>query len=119
MPHLRYVRKSIPPGGDADRFPFSVPIVRALEELSLDAPVTFFVGENGSGKSTILEGLAAAAALPTVGAIGVSDDQTLEAQRSLGRALKLVWRKRTRRGFFLRAEDFFGFTKSLAKMRAE
>jgi predicted ATPase len=119
MPHLRSIRKSIPPGADAELFPFNVPVVRALDELSFDTPVTFFVGENGSGKSTILEGLAAAAALPTVGALGVQDDQTLEAQRSLGRALKLVWRQRTRRGFFLRAEDFFGFTKSLAKMRAE
>jgi predicted ATPase len=81
--------------------------------------VTFFVGENGSGKSTILEGIAAAAALPTVGTIGVGDDDTLSAQRSLGRALRLIWRNRTRRGFFLRAEDFFGFTKSVAKMRAE
>jgi predicted ATPase len=119
MPHLRSIHKASPPGEDADRFPFSVPVVRALGELSLDAPVTFFVGENGSGKSTILEGLAAAAALPTIGTIGVSDDATLGAQRSLGRVLKLVWRRRTRRGFFLRAEDFFGFTKSLARMRSE
>jgi len=90
-----------------------------LEELSLDAPVTFFVGENGSGKSTILEGIAAAAGLPTVGAVGVGDDVTLQSQRTLGRALRLIWRQRTRRGFFLRAEDFFGFTKTLAKMRSE
>jgi predicted ATPase len=96
-----------------------VPVVRALEELSLDAPVTFFVGENGSGKSTILEGIAAAAGLPTVGAVGVGDDVTLQSQRTLGRALRLIWRQRTRRGFFLRAEDFFGFTKTLAKMRSE
>ena len=96
-----------------------MPVVRALEELSLDAPVTFFVGENGSGKSTILEGIAAAAGLPTVGAVGVGDDVTLQSQRTLGRALRLIWRQRTRRGFFLRAEDFFGFTKTLAKMRSE
>src|SRR5437868_1476649 len=97
MPHLRSIRKASPDNGDTERFPFTVPIVRALDELSLDAPVTFFVGENGSGKSTILEGLAAAAALPTVGTIGVADDETLNAQRSLGRVLKLVWRHRTRR----------------------
>src|SRR3954465_13545969 len=119
MPHLLRIRKPSPRGEEGERFPFTVPVVRALDELSLDAPVTFFVGENGSGKSTILEGLAAAAALPTVGTIGVSDDQTLDAQRALGRSLKLIWRQRTRRGFFLRAEDFFGFTKSLSKMRAE
>lgn len=119
MPHLREIAKSTPPGERAERFPFTVPVVRSLEKLSLDASVTFFVGENGSGKSTILEGIAAAAGLPAVGSAGLKDDETLTAQRALGRALKLVWRQRTGRGFFLRAEDFFGFTKTLAKMRAE
>jgi predicted ATPase len=119
LPHLRSIAKAKPSDETADRFPFSVPVVRALEKLSLDAPVTFFVGENGSGKSTILEGIAAAAGLPAVGSAGLKDDETLSAQRALGRSLKLVWRQRTRRGFFLRAEDFFGFTKSLSKMRAD
>lgn len=119
MPHLRSIAKSTPSDESAERFPFSVPIVRALGKLSLDAPVTFFVGENGSGKSTILEGIAAATGLPAIGTSGVKDDATLSAQRLLGRSLKLVWRQRTRRGFFLRAEDFFGFTKTLSKMRAD
>jgi predicted ATPase len=119
VPHLRSIAKRVTEPEHAERFPFSVPIVRALDELSLDAPVTFLVGENGSGKSTLLEGIAAAAGLPTVGSIGVTDDETLEPQRDFGQALRLVWRHRTRRGFFLRAEDFFGFTKSLAKMRAD
>jgi predicted ATPase len=119
VPHLRAIAKGATNPEHAERFPFNVPVVRALEELSLDAPVTFFVGENGSGKSTILEGIAAAAGLPTVGAVGVGDDVTLQSQRTLGRALRLIWRQRTRRGFFLRAEDFFGFTKTLAKMRSE
>jgi len=119
LPHLRSITKSGPSSESAERFPFSVPVVRALKKLSVDAPVTFFVGENGSGKSTILEGIAAAAGLPAVGSVVTGDDETLSAQRELGRALKLVWRQRSRRGFFLRAEDFFGFTKSLAKMRSE
>ena len=46
-------------------------------------------------------------------------DDTLEAQRLLGKALRLSWTKRATRGFFLRAEDFFGFTKRLARERAE
>jgi predicted ATPase len=119
VPHLRAIAKSETASEDAARFPFSVPVVRALGELLLDAPVSFLVGENGSGKSTILEGIAAAAGLPTVGSVGVSDDDTLDPQRLLGKALRLIWNRRTRRGFFLRAEDFFGFTKSLARMRAE
>src|SRR5213075_19358 len=100
-------------------FPFTVPAIRTLESLSLERPVTFFVGENGSGKSTLLEGIAAAARLPAIGSADVPRDETLAAQRSLGKALRLSWRKKATRGFFLRAEDFFGFTKRLSRERAE
>ena len=119
MPHLRSLALRT---GSADRnvrFPFSVPSIRSLSEITLDAPVTFFVGENGSGKSTLLEALALAARLPTAGSAEVGDDATLAPQRALASALKLVWNRRTTRGFFLRAEDFFGFTKRVAVLRSE
>ena len=116
MAHLRSVRLAKQGGG---AFPFTVPAIRSLGELSLDTAVTCFVGENGSGKSTLLEGIALAAALPTVGSGAATDDATLTAQRALAKALKLVWNTRTRRGFFLRAEDFFGFTKQLARLRQD
>ena len=117
MPHLR----SVAPHGDlsAERFPFNVPVIRNLHDLAISQTVTFLVGENGSGKSTLLEGIAAAAGLPTVGSVGLDDDPTLVAQRELGRALQLTWNHRVRRGFFLRAEDFFGFAKQLSKLRSE
>ena len=105
--------------GSDQRFPFSVPVILALETLACPTHVTFFVGENGSGKSTLLEGIAAAARLPAVGSADLAADATLSAQRELGKALKLVWNRRTHRGFFLRAEDFFGFAKRVSAMRAE
>ncbi len=120
MPHLLAVSlKQASPAGDEAAFPFSVPAIRTLPRLDLSARVTCFVGENGSGKSTLLEGIAAAASLPTVGATEVTRDGTLEAQRRLAAALRLTWSKRTHRGFFLRAEDFFGFQRRLASEREE
>ncbi|HSD33461.1 MAG TPA: AAA family ATPase [Gemmatimonadales bacterium] len=118
MPHLLRVALKRPPA-DATVFPFSVPAVRTLEPLDLSTRMTFFVGENGSGKSTLLEGIAAAARLPTVGASDLDRDAMLAAQRRLADALKLTWAKRTHRGFFLRAEDFFGFQRRLSTERAE
>jgi len=106
-------------GGADEAFPFTVPAIRTLEGLALASPVTFFVGENGSGKSTLLEGIAAAARLPAIGSVDVPRDETLTAQRRLGKALRLSWSKKVTRGFFLRAEDFFGFTKRVARERAE
>jgi len=116
-PFLREVRRK--EGGAGNEFPFTVPVIRSLDVLPLRGAVTFFVGENGSGKSTLLEAIAAAARLPTVGSADVDDDATLDAQRRLSDALRLVWSRRTKRGFFLRAEDFFGFAKRLARMRSE
>jgi len=119
MPHLTSVARKHGAAEPDAEFPFSVPAVRMLTELDVSAPVTFFVGENGSGKSTLLEGIAAAAGLPAVGSDDLPSDQTLAAQRRLAAALRLAWRRRTARGFFLRAEDFFGFTKRLSRERAE
>ena len=100
-------------------FPFTVPAIQSLKSLDTAHAVTFFVGENGSGKSTLLEGIAAAARLPAVGSADVPRDESLAAQRRLGKALRLSWTRRATRGFFLRAEDFFGFTKRLAQERAD
>jgi predicted ATPase len=119
MSHLRSVRlrDELPEGPQP--FPFSVPVIRHLEPIEISRTVTLLVGENGSGKSTLLEGIAAAANLPAVGSEAVDNDETLAAQRELGRSLSLTWNRRVKRGFFLRAEDFFGYTKTLSKMRAE
>lgn len=98
-------------------FPFTVPVITALDTLTFTTPVTFLVGENGSGKSTLLEAIAAGAGSITVGAAGADQDDTLAAVRALGKALRLTWSKRTRKGFFMRSEDFFGFVKRVGKMR--
>ena len=103
------------PGG----FPFDVPVVRTLDTIELATPVTFFVGENGSGKSTLLEAMALAAELPAVGSDETRADATLSAQRALANHLRLAWTSRSKRGFFLRAEDFFGYAKRLSRMKAD
>jgi len=116
MPHLlRLSFKHGSPDYHAP-FPFSVPQIRTLPSIDVDVPVTFFVGENGSGKSTLLEGIAAAAEVPAMGGNrDVALDPTLEHARHLGAALRLAWSRRSRQGFFLRAEDFFGRLKWLAR----
>jgi predicted ATPase len=103
----------------ANTFPFSVPSIASLDRLVLDARVTVFVGENGTGKSTLLEALAIACSLPAVGASRIDSDHTLAAQRDLAAKLHLTWRGRSHRGFFLRAEDFFGFQRQITRARAE
>lgn len=94
-------------------FPFEIPIVRDGLSIELTTPVTFFVGENGSGKSTILEAVAWSVGF---GAHGGGRDHQFAADaegHALGRALRLSWRQRTTDGFYLRAETFHNFSSYL------
>ncbi|HZF67130.1 MAG TPA: AAA family ATPase [Gemmatirosa sp.] len=114
-PPLRALAWKGRPQKAIEAFPWNVPAVRALDVLDLNAAVTFFVGENGSGKSTVLEAIAASARLPTVGSASVDHDPTLDQQRALARMLRLTWAWKPVRGFYLRAEDFFGHLKQRAR----
>lgn len=104
---------------DKGAFPFDLKIVKSLREIHFTSPVTFLVGENGSGKSTVLEAIACAVESITVGAESVKTDKTLAPVRRLAGYFRLAWTKRTRKGFFLRAEDFFGYAKSMRQTREE
>ena len=119
MLHLREIAiKPIP--AELDRtFPFGVPVVQSLKTIELSAPITFLVGENGSGKSTLLEALACAVDIPAVGGEPLRSDKTLDAVRPLAEYLELTWSARNRQGFFLRAEDFFGFAKRIQQLEAD
>lgn len=114
--HLREMRLNLT-GDLPDVYPYSVPVVKSFERLSFEKPVTLFVGENGSGKSTLMEALAKAAGMNTVGSAEIDSDETLNTVQPLANALRLVWNKKTHRGFFLRAEDFFGYIKRLRALR--
>ncbi|BCM93263.1 hypothetical protein IAD21_05152 [Abditibacteriota bacterium] len=106
-------------GAPRKDFPFNLPLVQVGLNLQLEAPVTFFAGENGAGKSTLLEALALSCELPTMGSHDAEHDPTLEGVGQLARSLQLGWRRRTRQGFFFRAEDFFGFQERIAQMKRE
>ena len=96
-----------------DGFPWTVPVVAGLDELAFTSPVTFFVGENGSGKSTILEGIAAGVRAIAVGSADLAGDETLKAAHRFARGFRFERRGRPRTRLFLRAEDVFGFTRRM------
>ena len=119
--HLRSIYLNL----DADElphgFPFSVPAIRSIAGRTLDltAPVSFLVGENGSGKSSLLEAIAVAAKSITVGSTAAASDPSLKGGQRLARELRLTWSKRTHRGFYMRAEDFFGYARAMEQARDE
>jgi predicted ATPase len=97
-----------------DVHPFTVPVVRALDHLSLEQPVTFLVGENGSGKSTLLEAIAIAWGLNPEGGSRDLRFATRESHSDLHTYLRLT-RGVHRAGdqFFLRAESFYNLASTI------
>ncbi len=88
------------------------------EGLDLPAGVTFLVGENGSGKSTIVEGVAMAYGLSPEGGSNQAKHSTRASESPLGNALHLTRGLGAGRwGFFLRAETMHGFYTYLEAIR--
>lgn len=108
---LRSFRVELP--ARAEGFPLGLPFLRELGEVAVGRAVTLFAGPNGSGKSTLLEALAMKTRLPAIGSVAAHADPTLEGLEPLVKALRLSWSVRVRRGFFMRAEDVFGFLLAL------
>ncbi|ORT48675.1 hypothetical protein ST37_16460 [Vibrio sp. qd031] len=51
----------------ADNYPYNIPSIRNIDDLHFKSEVTFITGENGVGKSTLLEAIAANLGFNTLG----------------------------------------------------
>jgi predicted ATPase len=95
---------------DWETYPFSVPAIRALDELVLHSRICFFAGENGTGKSTLLEAIAVHYGFGREGGTRSFQNDSTESNHSIDplvSALRLSFDRRTGAGYFLRAESFF------------
>ena len=93
-----------------DHYPFNIPAVRYLEKvehLILKKPVTFFVGENGTGKSTLIEALAVAMGFNAEGGSRDFNFSTRKTHSELSEYLTIIKSIVPKDGFFLRAESFY------------
>lgn len=106
-PYLRSVHIDPRAELDLQRYPFNIPAVRDMGVLLPHPDVTFFVGENGAGKSTVLEAIAVALGLPAEGGTR-NVHRTQQATSPLHGVLRLAkgW-KRPGSSYFLRAESLF------------
>ena len=100
-------------------FPWNLLAVRALEHLEFSTPVTFLVGENGIGKSTLVEAIAVAAGFSPGGGTRSLRFESRETESPLHEELTLAWVGKERRSFFLRAETFFNMASAYADVGLE
>src|SRR5438309_4455973 len=105
---------------DRGAYPFCLPIFPDDFELNFEAAITIIVGENGTGKSTILEGIAGLAGYDDAGGgKGYMPVDHSEAREKMGgqlsEALRASWLPKITNGWFFRAESFFSVARYLDK----
>lgn len=107
-----------------NQYPFSLNIIKNLKEIIFTTKVTFLVGENGTGKSTILEAIASKAGFGLEGGskninFKTSQEQTYSAAQSLANQMTLSWRQKHQNGYFFRAESFFNIANYIDYLAKE
>ena len=96
--------------GNQNQYPYNIPAVRHLaevKEMTFSKPVTFFVGENGTGKSTLLEAIAVALGFNLEGGSRDFCFSTRDTHSELSNHIRMIRRSIPKDGFFLRAESFY------------
>jgi len=112
------LRREFVPNFEA--YPFSIPAVKNLYTLKLHPRVTFFVGENGTGKSTLLEGIAVAEGFNAEGGSRNFMFETRQTEYPLARCLHLgrgPRRLARSDSFFLRAESFYNVATAIEELK--
>ena len=117
-PYLRRIWLDTERVPDPEAYPFCLPFLRGGFELDFEAPITIIVGENGTGKSTLLEGIVVLAGYDEAGGgkgyRPVDHSNALEVMGGdLSKALRASWLPRITNGWFFRAESFFSVARYL------
>jgi predicted ATPase len=123
-PYLRRVWLDTSRVTDPAVYPFCLPFLLDGFELDFDRAVTIIVGENGMGKSTLLEGIAALAGYDEAGGgkgyMPVDHSLAIEAMGGkLSSALRAGWLPKITNGWFFRAESFFSVARYLDEAARE
>ncbi len=103
-----------------DKYPFCLNAVKHLYKLELHPAVTFIVGENGTGKSTLLEAIAVAWGFNPEGGSKNFHFGTRPSHSILHEYIRLIKGvKYPKDGYFLRAESFFNVATNIEKIDQE
>ena len=100
-----------------NKYPFNIKIIKELTEIELTSQVTFFVGENGTGKSTFIEAIAMASGLNPEGGTQNFSFSTFDDYSNLYKYLRISKFGIPKTKFFLRAESFYNVATNIDENR--
>ena len=90
--------------------------LRDVEKIEIQSPVSLFVGENGTGKSTLLEAIAVAHGFNPEGGTKNYVFSTYDSHSELCDAIRIAKGYRKEKwGYFLRAESFLDLAQDNIK----
>ncbi len=96
----------------------NIPSIRAIRQLEFKSNLVFFVGENGTGKSTLLESIAVAYGFNPEGGNRNFNFSTMDTHSELHQAITVIKGVlRPRSNFFLRAESFYNVATKVEDYR--
>ncbi|GEN32112.1 putative ATPase [Cerasibacillus quisquiliarum] len=102
------------------QFPFNLPVIKTFQKLQLHPNVTYIVGENGMGKSTLLEGIAVALGFNPEGGTRNFNFSSYDSHSILDEYLRVakgVYLPKD--GFFFRAETYYNLATNIEELDAQ
>jgi predicted ATPase len=113
--HIQLLHDQIP---NENPFPFCLPAIRNLDQLTFHPKVTFFVGENGTGKSTLLEAIAVQCRLNPEGGSRNFNFTTRSSHSQLYEYIRLAKKMGAlpKDSYFLRSESFFNVASEIERL---
>ncbi|MBN1837955.1 MAG: AAA family ATPase [Spirochaetales bacterium] len=112
-PHLASISIAADSFPRSDVYPFCLEVLRKTPQITLSAPVSFFVGENGSGKSTLLKAVAQRCGIYIWRGIDRTRYAPNPYEEQLFKYLQVTWRDGYVPGSFFASEMFRNFSQLL------
>lgn len=109
--------RNLKPKRERKAYLYNIKALRNLTELEFTNPITFIVGENGMGKSTLVEAIAIQAGFNPEGGSRNFNFETMNSHSALFEDLKITrtaWRNKD--GYFLRAESFYNVASEVSRL---
>ncbi|WP_088069976.1 AAA family ATPase [Gottfriedia luciferensis] len=104
----------------SDQFPLNLPVIRNFQEITFHPCVTYIIGENGMGKSTLLEGIAIALGFNPEGGTLNFNFSSYDSHSNLDEYLQIVKGvNRANDSFFFRAETFYNIATNIEELDKE